>query len=237
MWKPWVDDYRGILGGDNRTTQTAYPSLTGMSVDLEEQARRILGLVVSGGEPDIRKRFPTRPDTCPNCGMETDSERSPYCSVKCREIAGFVRQVRAAIASGAIDDSERQMALGQVLWGLLGGGYPLRIAQVQPRAIAMVMKRTEGRCEICKAPATTIDHIKTACNRPINLRAVCATCNRTRPFGDSKLIGDNPLIKEIAGRVGSSNSVRCCDDPKAWNWREYLNLRKVAIYAGRNTLT
>ena len=208
-----------------------------MSADLEEQSRCMLRLVIGSSVSTIQAVCPVRPETCPNCDAINLSEKSPYCGPKCRELAGFVRQVRAAMASGAIHDLERQTALGQVLWSLLGGGYPLRVELVQARVKEQVLQRAEGRCEACAAPATEIDHAKTACNRPINLRAVCKDCSKTRPFGDPGIINANPLIEEIALRSGAPAPVRCCDDPQDWNWREYLNLRKNAAVPQRNVLT
>lgn len=95
---------------------------------------------------------------CPNCGSPSASLRSPYCGEKCRGIAAFVRQFRHALETGAILEPERQIALGQSLWNLLGGGYPYRQSLIPARTLAKVIERDGGICQACGAPATEVDH-------------------------------------------------------------------------------
>lgn len=95
---------------------------------------------------------------CPNCGSPRASPRSPYCGERCRAIAAFVRQFRHAVATEAILENERQIALGQSLWNLLGGGYPYRQSLIPARTIAKVIERDGGLCQACGAPATEVDH-------------------------------------------------------------------------------
>lgn len=139
-----------------------------------------------------------------------------------------MRQLRAALAGGALEDEERQAALGQTLWHVLGGGYPRRKALIPEKAVQKVIEREGGKCEACGAPATTVDHARTACNRPINLRAVCAACCATRPFGDPALVGRpkyRARIEALARRVGCVDALRPCDDADVWDWRDYLRKR------------
>ena len=96
---------------------------------------------------------------CPNCGGSTSSTRSPYCSESCRCEAAFVRQFRAAVGDDKGLDSARQIALGENLWMILGGLYPRRQALVLDRVMKRVNKRSNGLCEVCLAPASTVDHI------------------------------------------------------------------------------
>jgi hypothetical protein len=102
--------------------------------------------------------LPAEPSTCPNCGGAATSPRSPYCGPACRDTASFVRQFRHAVADGSIFDSERQIALGQALWRLQGGGFPHRQSLVPARIVAKVIERDGGVCSLCGAPATEIDH-------------------------------------------------------------------------------
>jgi hypothetical protein len=127
---------------------------------MEMRSRAVLGLLIEKavvgsphGEPMV-----VDPNCCPNCGAWTESERSPYCGSCCREQAGFVRQLRAGITDGAALNEERQVAMGQNFWHLLGGGYPLRQSIVPPRARDQVFKRVQGKCELCGAPAISLDH-------------------------------------------------------------------------------
>ena len=129
--------------------------------DPELQARAVLSLVlerIARADASSFTAVPEDPSTCPNCGVPTPLERSPYCSTNCREESGFVRQMRSAFADGSIVNPERQVGRGQALWHLLGGGYPLRQSLVFGKPLARVLARNEGRCEICGAPSTTIDH-------------------------------------------------------------------------------
>jgi hypothetical protein len=166
------------------------------------------------------------PPICPNCVQNPIRPRSPYCSETCKEQAALVRQVRAHLLVEAIDDPARQVALGQVAWHVLGGGYPLRTSKVEPKPLAKVLARNEGRCEVCGAPATTVDHPRTACNRPINLRAVCADCCSDQPFGSPKIVSRSAyrhLFEELATRLSAETPLRICDHAETWDWREYLS--------------
>lgn len=101
------------------------------------------------------------PGTCPNCGAPHRSTKSPYCSACCKDQAGLVRQVRAGIAEGTIDDVDRQIALGEKLWRVIGGGFPRRRALLPVKGWERVLEREGRRCQQCGAPATTIDHVGT----------------------------------------------------------------------------
>ncbi|MCW5943525.1 MAG: HNH endonuclease [Fimbriimonadaceae bacterium] len=205
------------------------PPLEGATI--EEQARAVLaGLLAAIPDGPYPSAVLIDPRTCPNCDAPVESLRSPYCGEGCRETAAFVRHVRAGLAEGSLEDPDRQVALGQILWYLLGGGRPLRLRLVPDRAIARVIAREGGLCQECGEAATTVDHIATGCNRPINLRAVCARCTRTRPFGDPGLVADpcfGRRLGEFAVRVGAPGPLRCCDDAANWDWRQYLQVRKA----------
>lgn len=134
-------------------------SEVGSFADQESRARATLSWIIAEAlAASDFKLVPTQPTTCPNCGVDMGAERSPYCSDACREEAAFVRQLRGSLAQGTVLDEERQVALGQKLWRILGGGLPLRQSLVLERTLNQVIKRYEGRCDACGAPATTIDH-------------------------------------------------------------------------------
>lgn len=128
-------------------------------VDIETKTRAVLSLLSDRGQrKPSTPRSAVDPATCPNCDAPCDLARTPYCCDECREMAAFVRQFRAAIENGTIGSEDRQAALGQKLWHLLGGGYPRRDALVSARVRAQVIQREGGRCQECGAKATTIDH-------------------------------------------------------------------------------
>jgi hypothetical protein len=133
---------------------------TGTSEDPDEQIRAVLWPIVDRAlrlDPTSSQIAPDSA-TCPNCGGPAASERSPYCSSQCRETAGFVRQFRAAMDSGQAFNLERQIALGQALWSLQGGGYPRRQMMIPRRVIDKVIARDQGVCSVCGGPATEVDH-------------------------------------------------------------------------------
>ncbi len=199
------------------------------SADLEVRTRAVLGLLFEVRTPP-KLTIATDTSTCPNCGVLNESIRSPYCSEHCREVSAFIRQLRNGIENDLSDDSERQAGMGQMLWYLLGGGLPRRVAMVPEKAIQKVLERENRKCEDCGGIATTIDHSRTACNRPINLRAVCQACCRVRNYEDGDFRKSAAFLQslhEISIRVRNPVAVRCCDDAESWNWREYIKDRKV----------
>lgn len=198
----------------------------GPGLDLiSQQAREQLLELLRVAETATADALPRDPNRCPNCGVQVSSEKSPYCGKDCREEAAFVRQLRTGIAEKTVLDMERSVSLGQVLWHLLGGGYPLRLSLVPKKSIAQVINRAQSKCEACGNLATTVDHVKTACNRPINLRAVCEECCKDRPFGESRVTSAKGYAEKqhlLAARVGAASPLRCCDDADSWDWRAFL---------------
>ncbi|MEA2553939.1 MAG: hypothetical protein QOJ65_2115 [Fimbriimonadaceae bacterium] len=127
--------------------------------DLDLRARAVVAILAERMLTSVDKTsIPQDPATCPNCGIPTASKSSPYCCDCCREQAAFVRQVRDGLSKGTIFEESRQINKGEVLWRLLGGGLPRRLALVPERARAAVSKRDNDTCQECGAPATTIDN-------------------------------------------------------------------------------
>jgi hypothetical protein len=196
--------------------------------EMELQSRAVLRVLFVGPVGQLLQVAPV-PSQCPNCEAVVLSTRTPYCCESCKEEASFVRQFRTGLKSGWLDDPEKQSALGQALWHLLGGGRPLRVHIIPERSKVQALKRTEGKCQTCGVPATTFDHIATGCNRPINLRPVCQSCQQTRPFGDRQIISQSTKrIDDLAGRIWNTQPVRICDDAEGWDWRDYLRARPKA---------
>lgn len=196
---------------------------------VRDQARAVLSFVF---ERYPLSEYPTPdpecPETCPSCGQPSNGTRSPYCGVACREEAGFVRQVRSGLVDGWLEDEEKQVALGQVLWHLLGGGRPFRQSIIPESSRKRALARSEGRCAACGAPATAFDHLGSGCNRDINLRAVCEACAETRPFGAPSLLARPEIqnqLQHLAERIGADPALRGCDDAATWDWRDYLAKR------------
>lgn len=127
--------------------------------DMEDQARGSLAMIVDGAMKIGQPSKLVDSDGCPNCGGEVESVKTPYCSQECKERAGFVRQMRSGLLEGTILKRDRQVALGQKLWHLLGGGRPLRISLIPEKSLARFIAKKEGKCELCGSEATAIDNV------------------------------------------------------------------------------
>lgn len=128
------------------------------NLGIDERTRAVLNLLLDLIPSVFPSAITPNPQTCPNCDVVVTSSRSPYCGNFCRETSAFVRQFRDGLEKGTVFDAERQAALGQKLWYVLGGGYPRRETLVPDRVIKKVIEREGNKCQECGALATTIDH-------------------------------------------------------------------------------
>lgn len=176
--------------------------------------------IEASASPLTRERAPGQ---CANCGIQPHGPKSPFCGESCRAAASLARQFRGSLASRTLLDPERQLGLAQSLWHLLGGGYPHRLTLIPPSAVERTLKQRGYACATCGGHATTFDHVKTACNRPINLRAVCAACQQTRPFHHADILAlGAETLANLAARIQNPAPQLACDDPEAWDWRAYI---------------
>lgn len=178
------------------------------------------------------------PNRCPNCDTPATGTASPYCSKPCRDQAAFVRQFRAAIASGTILEAEKQTVFGERLWWLLGGGLPMRESRIPESAKRQVIKRCASMCESCGAPMHTIENWGSGCNRPLHLRAVCERCSKTKAFGDQAFCQGPSVarvIDELSTRVFAPRPVRACDDHETWDWRAFIAQRRLSAHPSRSS--
>ena len=208
----------------------------GESQVMDDQMRAVLRPLIDRILHDIRdqdcSRVEPNPRLCPNCDVPVESLKSPYCSPHCKEMCGFIRQFRGSFENAQILDPERQIGLAQAFWNMQGGGFPRRQAMVTPKIIAKVIEREGGKCARCGAPATEVEHIRSACNRPINLLPVCSPCNRAHLFGDpnyDRRSEVSPLYDEVALRIFVPEVVRVCDDFELWDWRAYVAERRALL--------
>ena len=125
---------------------------------MDDWARLVLRVLVDNAANLDLPLIEVDASICPNCGAPNMSTRTPYCSDRCKALAAFVRQLRTALDHDGPSD-DRMMMFGQTLWFLMGGGRPLRVSIAPASAIKQVFKRTDGKCETCGAPATTIDNV------------------------------------------------------------------------------
>jgi hypothetical protein len=206
------------------------PDLSDATLSLEDQARCVLYLLLDRIEDSEQPQIPfDDPYRCPNCDDRTESLAGPYCSESCRDQAAFVRQFRAALATGSILTPEKQVVFGERLWWLLGGGLPLRESRIPESAKRQVARRSVGKCEICGEPMTTVENFGSGCNRPLHLRAVCSRCSMTKCYRDLEFSQSSRVVKllsNFAKRIDTAEPMRQCDDPDAWNWREFMAKRR-----------
>lgn len=204
------------------------PRFGDANLSLEDQCRSVLQLLLDPGEEADAFNGDFR--CCPNCDGPAESLSSPYCSETCRGQAGFVRQLRGALATGLILEAEKQQVFGERLWWLLGGGLPLRESRIPESAKRQVNKRCDGKCESCGAPMTKVENFGSGCNRPLHLRAVCDGCSQTKSYGDLELSRSVPVVKllhDISQRINATKPLRPCDDPDKWDWRAFVAKRRL----------
>ncbi len=207
------------------------PDRNGSALSVEGQARGVLHLLLDFAEdPTPSQSTANDWSLCPNCDVSVESLSSPYCSENCREQAAFVRQFRSGLTTGALLLPDKQIAFGQKLWWILGGGLPLRESLIPESAKRQVSRRSEGKCETCGELMATVENVGSGCNRPLHLRAVCQLCSKTKPFGDSTWTQSSrvvELLTDFGRRVSVTTSERQCDDPDAWDWREFMARRRL----------
>ena len=206
----------------------------GASEHPDEQTRAVLRAVVDRVVAGVVAvdPVPADPSTCPNCGSPCQAQRTPFCSGHCRAQAAFVRQFRTLLVTGPLFEVSRQLGMGESLWDVVVGGFPRRQFIVPPRVVVKVIEREAGKCQMCGGEAVTVEHEGSGCSRPINLRPVCASCNRAARFGRRGFDLDPdlaPVFDEIATRVAPEQAIRACDDASAWDWRAFLRDRKTSL--------
>lgn len=227
---------KSVLLGDNRIISVtiaqikdALPPFGNEEASIEDQVRSVLHLLVPYADDSSARALHGDASQCPNCDGPIENLSSPYCSETCRNQAAFIRQFRGAVASGIILNPEKQVAFGERLWWLLGGGLPMRESRIPESAKRQVIKRCSGLCEFCGAPMTTIENFGSGCNRPLHLRAVCSDCSKTKQYGDLEF-GHSPkvvhLLHDFSLRINAPLPLRSCDDPDNWDWREYVARRR-----------
>ncbi|HLO97931.1 MAG TPA: hypothetical protein VK171_04990 [Fimbriimonas sp.] len=196
---------------------------------IEDQARSVLRLLGDPHHAPVPEVTGVDSTRCPNCDGRVERLASPYCSEKCRDQAAFVRQFRAALASGSIMEAEKQIVFGERLWWLLGGGLPLRESQILESSRRQIIKLCMGLCDFCGAPMTKIENYGSGCNRPLHLRASCDDCSRTKSYTDAEFSRSAPVVRllgDLSERVFAPNALRPCDDPISWDWRAYVAQRR-----------
>lgn len=100
---------------------------------------------------------------------------------------------------------------------ILGGGYHEVRRRVPPALRAQIFERDGGRCVLCGAPATQIDHIAGDANTTENLRGACGACNLG--MAQAHLVPASPkqaAVADLLDRVFAPAPLFPRDHETAW---------------------
>ena len=167
------------------------------------------------------------PDHCANCGVSLPSSiLGLYCSQLCSQTAEWVRYARRVMRDGRVNDDEVRYALRVRLAHILAGGYAKDERRLDPEVRRAVVARDNGRCRLCGAEGTEIDHIAGDSWDLANLRLLCHACHRSKH--EEMLVPSPPEkvleARALWSRVEVTPPRRLCDDESSWE-REHRRLR------------
>ena len=165
---------------------------------------------------------------CQNCDKKLPWDRTLrgtlFCSEKCRQTAEIVRYGRATLRDGRYKrDPLVRETIDIRIAIILGGGYPKKARMLSREQREAIFTRDGGRCRLCGAPATDIDHISGSSSDPENLQALCKPCNMAKARANFRpaTLEEAAEGKAIWARITAKLPVRLCDDEKKWAklWR------------------
>jgi len=183
-----------------------------------------------------RKRFPAAVDVkrealrqtdrleCVNCNKKIDNA-ALYCGDYCQQLAGIIRYIRKAIVEDRIKKKDIQEGIGITLLMLSGGGYPRKQRTLAKGVRQTILKRDAHTCKECGKPADQVDHISGNSDKPSNLRALCADCNRRKAFDNARVATPEEatqiekMYSEMALRIATPKPLHLCDDYE--NWKKF----------------
>lgn len=172
---------------------------------------------------------------CQNCDgpltLQQARRGTLYCSEKCRQTAEIVRYGRATLRDGRYErDLSVRQAITTRLALILGGGYPKKARALTHEQRETIFARDGGRCRLCGAPATEIDHIASSSPNAENLQALCSSCHYTKTAANFRQATPEEAAegKAIRARITAERPSRLCDDEKRWD-----ELRKEIAKAQR----
>lgn len=175
---------------------------------------------------------------CVECGapITLEARARLYCLDLCSQVLKFVHYARRAAADGRIDEPDVAAALEMRLAHIAVGGYPETARRIPDKVRAEVFARDDGRCVLCGAPATEIDHIDGDSNDPSNLRSACGDCNLG--LAQAKLVpatGDESrVIAALLERALSPEPLHSRDDTASWPAvRASLTAERAALLRSR----
>jgi len=181
-----------------------------------------------------RKRFPAAIDVkqealrqtnrleCVNCEKKIDNA-ALYCGDYCQQLAGIIRYIRKAVVEDRLRKKDMQEGIGITLLMLSGGGYPRKQRALAKEVRQTILKRDDYTCQNCGEPADQVDHISGNSDKPSNLRALCADCNRGKAFDNARVATleeakkIEKMYSEMALRIAAPKPLYLCDDYENWN--------------------
>jgi 5-methylcytosine-specific restriction endonuclease McrA len=172
---------------------------------------------------------------CANCDIPLDVRiEGLFCSELCRQTADFVRYARVKVAANQLRDPEIAAAIQVRMAMILGGGYPRSSRRLSSETRAFVVERDSGRCVLCGAPGTEVDHINGSSGDLSNLQLLCTDCHRRKTESGFSAAPPEKVAEADAiwrGRVLAMSPVRLCDDPDRWKgeWRGLKSQRRTYL--------
>ena len=158
---------------------------------------------------------------CIECGaaIGLTNRAKLYCSDACHQTLKVIHYGRSAKADGRYDlDPTIEDAIRMRIAHILAGGYHEYARRIPPALRTLIFERDGGKCVMCGALATQIDHIAGDSSRPDNLRAACGACN----FGlaEQRMVRATPkqsaIIDQLLERIFAPKPLYERDDEKAW---------------------
>ncbi len=161
---------------------------------------------------------------CQNCDGQLTFQQARrgtlYCSEKCSQTAKTVRYGRATRQDGRYtSDPLVRQAIDTRIALILGGGYPKKARTLAREQREAIFTRDGGRCRLCGAPATEIDHIVGSSSDSENLQAVCKPCNLAKAAANFRPATQVEAAEgdAIWTRITAEQPIRLCDDEKIWD--------------------
>lgn len=156
------------------------------------------------------------PFPCPNCDQLISTPKL-FCSELCKQVAKFIRYVRACRQDGRDQQPDVQEAIQIKLAMILGEGYPEQERRLPEPIRNAVIQRDGGRCKKCGKPGNQIDHIQGSSSEMQNLKLLCRACHNKKttaafipitPESSPEVLKKEEVLDR---RIGSPAPLRLCD--------------------------
>ena len=174
---------------------------------------------------------------CLNCDKPMPPQVAPgtlFCSDICRQRADTVRYGRRIFRDGRVEDPLVADAFRtKMAFAVTEVGYARIVRELDLETRQTVIARDGGKCVLCAAPGTEIDHIVDSSSELTNLQLLCHDCHMEKTqqkFRPIEPASSGDLIwAQLMERIRSPLPLRLCDDEVAWPsaWRKIAAERRL----------